>query len=174
MSSTISSVRSSPIPDLAYDSYRTMSLRDQTLVKRHLTNSSASGSYTGQNFGQELQSGTLGHQHEAYLNHGVNNGYGSSLQGPSSSSVAYQQERMMQSQDVRTGKVSTSLATRRASNYVVANGMAYSLEKYWGESLAFWILLGVLALLVIANSILTFVIYGVLRLGIRMESIEVI
>ncbi|CAL8094211.1 unnamed protein product [Orchesella dallaii] len=165
MSSTISSVRSSPIPDLAYDSYRSMSLRDQTLVKRHLTTSSGSGSYSGHPI-----EATLGHP-SSYLHHNVNNGFGTNGQGPSSSS-AYTQGRIMQTQDMRTGKISTSLASRRPSNFVVSRGMAYSLEKYWGESLAFWILLGVLTLLVIANSILTFVIYGVLRLGVGMESIE--
>jgi beta-sarcoglycan len=38
MSSSFSSVRSSPIPDLAFDSYRSISLREQTLVKRQHSN----------------------------------------------------------------------------------------------------------------------------------------
>lgn len=177
MSSTISSVRSSPIPDLAYDPYRAMSLRDQTLVKRHLTTSSASGSYTGQpNYGPEVnQPGLVDPQHQVYYQQSnVNNGFSADSHPGPSSLAGYPQERVMQRQDMRTGRISTSLAGRRPSNLVVSQGMAYSLEKYWGESLAFWILLGVLALLVVANSVLTFVIYGVLRLGLQMESIEVI
>lgn len=187
MSSTISSVRSSPIPDLTYDPYRAMSLRDQTLVKRHLTTSSASGSYLDhQNIGSELQHDNLGghyhHQQPQYLHQqhhsNVNNDFGTDHgnphPGPSSSSAGTQ-GRIMQRQDLRTSRMSTSMAPgRRPSNIVVSQGMAYSLDKYWGESLAFWILLGVLALLVVANSMLTFVIYGVLRLGLQMESIEVL
>lgn len=187
--SSSKSVRENPIPDLAYESYRAMSLREQTLVKRHLTTNSASGGYSthfnhssDNYFPQEeyiVDPHLYSQYHHLYLNqqNNVNNESEEEDNNPGPSSrvnESQSEERVvMQRQEARTARMTSSIGGRRPSNMVVSQGMAYSLEKYWGESLAFWILLGVLTLLVVANSVLTFVIYGVLRLGLQMESIEV-
>jgi hypothetical protein len=62
---------------------------------------------------------------------------------------------------------------RPSSFFVNQQGKEYNLEGYAGETLAFWILLGILIILVLGNTILTCLIFGVVRVGTRMESIEV-
>ena len=56
-------------------------------------------------------------------------------------------------------------------DYVTCQGATYALSPYSGETLLFWILLGVLIILVIVNLTLTIVIFGTLRLGSGMEKI---
>jgi len=147
MSSGVSSIRSSPIPDLAYDSYRSLSLRDQTLVKRQMSNA-ANASHP--NYG-----------------HG-NNGNGSNLT-----------PTPPVTESVRTRPPNPHLQhhlmkmSQNPNDYVTVHGDTYALTPYSGETLLFWILLAVLTVLVLANFTLTIFIFGSLRIGAGMESIEV-
>jgi hypothetical protein len=97
------------------------------------------------------------HPHQSNLASGTNNN-----QKP-------QQEKVFDMNDPSAVR----MVHRRPSNFVVNGGKAYSLDGYMGETLAFWILLGILVVLVLGNAILTFIIYGVIRVRTGTESIEV-
>ncbi|CAG7837922.1 unnamed protein product [Allacma fusca] len=143
MSSTFSSLRSSPIPDLAYDSYRSLSLREQTLIKRQLQPSSPTAT---------VDPNHVNSQH---------------------STITRSLPRIDPKRNSKVLETTENgIADPFNPNYVTANGKTYPLAKYSGESMAFWVLLAILAVLAIINALLTFVIFGVLHLGAGMESIE--
>jgi hypothetical protein len=121
-----------------------LSLRDQTLIKRQL---SSVGAVTG--------TGDGSHHHFEPDNNG------SSAEEADRSSRAPNPNLMKMSQN--------------PNDYITVSGNTYALSPYAGsgETLFFWILLVVLSVLVIANASLTFFIFGTLRLGAGMESIEV-
>jgi len=184
MSSTLSSVRSSPIPDLAYDSYKSLSLRDQTLLRRQLEGSNnfigssvSPGVSNIHEYSDETPPPIHHHQQNLILQdeplqlhqrHPPNQG---SSSNPTTSNNN-QSQKTNKGFDMNNPQTAR-MVHRRPSNFVVQGGKAYSLDSFAGETLAFWILLGILIVLVLGNAILTFIIYGVIRVRTGTESIEV-
>ena len=162
----MSSVRSSPIPDLAYDSYRAMSYnnRGQNLVKRTFSN--GNGHTNGGSGGPSKLTVDHNGSNDPSTSANVNFGF-----EPSTSQGFQSRHRFQDNQDNEDSMKPRTI--RLDSNLVQAGGAIYSLEGYAAETIAFWVLLSILILLVIGNTVLTCVVFGVLRLGSGMESIEV-